>query len=79
MRTVSLRKTQHSSEIKGKPDDLIFSNMLALRSIQATGLTPVLSVSSAASLGRNLHGAGENIDAKPFPKMQQIDEDPIFT
>ena len=53
--------------------------MSALQSIQATGLTAVLSTRSAASLGRNLRGAGENIDAKPFPKMQQIDEDPIFT
>jgi hypothetical protein len=36
-------------------------------------------IRSAASLGRNLLGAGENIDTKPHPKMQQIDEDPIFT
>ena len=73
------RTPQHSSEIKGKPDVFCFVHMSALRSIQATGLTPVLSISSAASLGRNLRGAGENIDTKPFPKMQQIDEDPIFT
>ena len=49
------------------------------RCIQGNWLNAVLSISSATSLRRDLRGAGENIETKPFPKMQKVNEDPIFT
>jgi hypothetical protein len=30
-------------------------------------------------MGRQLCAAGENVDTEPFPKMQKVNEDPVFT